>query len=78
MLSPASDLDSIEAPQALRAPRTTTVHGRSLTDEYGWLRDKDDPRVRTYLEAENRYAKAAMAPLELPANALLIARKCRL
>ncbi len=64
MLSPASDLDSIEAPQALRAPRTTTVHGRALTDEYGWLRDKDDPRVRAYLEAENAYTRAVMQSTE--------------
>jgi oligopeptidase B len=64
MFSPASDPESIEAPQALRAPRTTTVHGRALTDDYGWLRDKDDPRVRAYLEAENAYTRAVMQSTE--------------
>jgi oligopeptidase B len=58
------DPESIEAPQALRAPRTTTVHGRVLTDDYGWLRDKDDPRVHAYLEAENAYTRAVMQPTE--------------
>jgi len=58
------DPESIEAPQALRAPRTTTVHGRVLTDDYGWLRDKDDPRVHAYLEAENAYTRAIMQPRE--------------
>jgi oligopeptidase B len=64
MFSPASVPDSFEAPQALRAPRTTTVHGRALTDEYGWLRDKDDPRVSAYLEAENAYTRAVMQSTE--------------
>jgi oligopeptidase B len=58
------DPESIEAPQALRAPRTTTVHGRALIDDYGWLRDKDDPRVRAYLEAENAYTRAVMQSTE--------------
>ena len=58
------DPESIEAPRALRAPRTTMVHGRELTDHYGWLRDKDDPRVRAYLEAENAYTRAVMQPTE--------------
>jgi oligopeptidase B len=64
MFSPASDLDPIEAPQALRAPRTTTVHGRALTDDYAWLRNKDDPRVRAYLEAENAYTRGVMQSTE--------------
>jgi oligopeptidase B len=58
------DPEPIEAPLALRAPRTTTVHGRALTDDYGWLRDKDDPRVRAYLEAENAYTRAVMQSTE--------------
>ena len=33
-----------------------------LTDDYAWLRDKDDPEVSRYLEAENAYAEAVMAP----------------
>ena len=64
MSSPVPDPEFIEAPQALRAPRTTTVHGRALTDDYGWLRDKDDPRVRAYLEAENAYTRAVMQSTE--------------
>ena len=64
-MSPASpDPKSIEAPLASRAPRTTTVHGRTLTDDYGWLRDKDDPRVRAYLEAENAHTRAVMQSTE--------------
>ena len=34
-----------------------------LTDDYAWLRDKENPDVTAYLEAENAYADAVMAPL---------------
>jgi oligopeptidase B len=33
-------------------------------DDYAWLRDKENPEVTAYLEAENAYAAALMAPLE--------------
>jgi oligopeptidase B len=35
-----------------------------LTDDYAWLRDKENPEVTAYLEAENVYADAVMAPLD--------------
>ena len=50
------------APVATREPHTTEIHGKKLVDDYFWLRNKPDPRVREYLEAENAYADAAMAP----------------
>ena len=40
------------------------MHGVVLTDDYAWLRDKENPDVTAYLEAENAYAEAVMAPLE--------------
>jgi oligopeptidase B len=58
------DPKSIEPPQALRARHVTAVHGRELVDDYRWLRDKDDPRVRAYLEAENAYTRAVMQSTE--------------
>ncbi len=39
------------------------LHGTVLTDDYAWLRDKENPEVTAYLEAENAYAEAVMAPL---------------
>jgi oligopeptidase B len=41
----------------------TPLHGVVLTDDYAWLRDKQNPAVTAYLEAENAYAEAYMAPL---------------
>ena len=46
-----------EAPSAARRPRTRSHHGHSFDDPYEWLRDKDDPEVIAYLEAENAYAE---------------------
>ena len=34
-----------------------------LADDYAWLRNKENPDVTAYLEAENAYAEAVMAPL---------------
>src|SRR6202021_1351208 len=42
----------------------TTLHGVTLVDDYAWLRDKENPDVTAYLEAENAYAEAVMAPLD--------------
>jgi oligopeptidase B len=41
----------------------THLHSTTLTDDYAWLRDKENPEVTAYLEAENAYAEAVMAPL---------------
>lgn len=51
-------------PVAPTEPKTNTLHGVSWDDPYAWLRDREDPRVRAYLEAENDFAEAAMAPTE--------------
>ena len=48
-------------PEAPRLPRSFPLHGELLSDDYAWLREKADPGVRSYLEAENAYAEAAMA-----------------
>jgi oligopeptidase B len=50
-------------PAAPRRPHPVTLHGERLEDDYYWLRDKNDPAVRAYLEAENGYADAVLAPL---------------
>jgi oligopeptidase B len=51
-------------PIARKLHTETLLHGIALVDDYAWLRDKQDPEVTTYLEAENAYAEAVMAPLD--------------
>jgi oligopeptidase B len=50
-------------PIATKIPIETQKHGVTLRDDYAWLRDKEKPEVTAYLEAENAYADAVMAPL---------------
>lgn len=49
-------------PAAKPQPHPTTIHGQTLEDDYFWLREKDSSEVRAYLEAENAYTDAVMAP----------------
>jgi len=49
-------------PIARKETRQTTLHGITLTDDYGWLREKENLEVTAYLEAENAYAEAEMDP----------------
>ncbi len=49
---------SAQPPVADRRPVLRTHHGDTFADPYEWLRDKDDPDVVAYLEAENRYTEA--------------------
>jgi oligopeptidase B len=51
-------------PVAKKVPKTTEVNGRTLVDNYFWLREKKNPEVRSYLEAENAYTDAVMKPTE--------------
>jgi oligopeptidase B len=50
-------------PIAHKEHTETALHGTVLTDDYAWLRNKQAPAVTAYLEAENAYAEAVMAPL---------------
>jgi oligopeptidase B len=52
-----------DPPIARKIHKETPLHGVVLLDDYGWLRDKENPEVTAYLEAENAYAEAVMAPL---------------
>lgn len=50
-------------PHAPRRVRTVQSHGERREDPYFWLRDRDDPAVTEYLQAENAYTEATLAPL---------------
>jgi oligopeptidase B len=56
------------AHRAPAAPRRTTIlraHGDERVDDWYWLRDRDDPAVRDYLEAENTYTRDVMERTEV-------------
>ena len=47
-------------PMAKKIAKTTEIHGETLKDDYFWLRERSNPEVKAYLEAENRYADEYM------------------
>ena len=49
-------------PIAKIIPKITEINGYKLVDNYFWLRDKNNPEVKAYLEAENAYTAAVMKP----------------
>lgn len=51
----------IKAPVAKTTEHTFEQHGRTFSDPYAWLQNKDDPQVIEYLVAENEYAQASLA-----------------
>ena len=51
-------------PLARREPVEIVLHGDRRVDHYAWLRQKDNPEVIAYLEAENAYADAMLRPTE--------------
>ena len=51
-------------PVARKEHSETPLHGVVLVDDYAWLRDKESPETTAYLEAENAYAEAVLAPLK--------------
>jgi len=53
-----------DTPRAERRPSERTHHGDTVIDEFEWLRQKDDPAVRAYLDAENEFTRASTAHLE--------------
>src|SRR5205809_246615 len=55
---------SATPPVAPRRPTVLAAHGDERIDDWYWLRDRDDPQVRAYLDAENAYTREVMARTE--------------
>jgi|CZKD01.1.fsa_nt_gi oligopeptidase B len=65
MVLTAADTATLPAPPvAKKVPHVSEVNGHKMVDNYFWLRDKPNPEVRAYLEAENAYTEAVMKPTE--------------
>ena len=73
MNAPLSRAPLPTPPRAARRTLSTTRHGVTLTDDYAWLRAENwqevmrdpsvlDAEIRAYLEAENTYTDALLAP----------------
>jgi oligopeptidase B len=70
-------------PRAQQRPHSSTWHGETLSDPWSWLRDAgyptvENPEILAYLEEENRWFKAGMAPLKPLAATILEELKSRI
>ena len=68
----AQQQTAVKPPVAKKVPKSATFHGDTRIDDYAWLRDKKNPDVIAYLQAENAYADemtASLQPLRLGAPA---------
>ncbi len=55
---------SATPPFAEKQPQVLELHGDKRIDNYFWIRDRDNPKVIAYLEAENAYTSAMMQHTE--------------
>ena len=45
----------IKPPVARKVPHTMTIHGETMVDNYFWIRERSNPGVIEYIQAENNY-----------------------
>ena len=57
-------LKQTHPPVAAVRPHAITQHGETRVDNYFWLREKENPEVREYLEAENAWTAEQMRDTE--------------
>ena len=60
----AQNMNDTKPPVAKKEPKVLKIHGYEITDNYFWLRDRNDkknPEVIKYLEDNNKYTEATMA-----------------
>lgn len=78
------EFKDLAPPIAEKRPKISSYHGRTLHDDYQWLRDAawetaedgvKDPQILDYIEAENAYTKAYYQPLESLVTRLFEERK---
>ncbi|HEY6972033.1 MAG TPA: S9 family peptidase [Candidatus Angelobacter sp.] len=60
----ATPSSSLTPPVAKKIHTENHINGGNLVDDYRWLREKSNPEVAQYLEAENAYTDAFMKPTE--------------
>jgi oligopeptidase B len=65
-------------PTAPRRPHVISAHGDDREDPWFWLREREDPEVLAYLEAENAYTEEATAPLSALRGGLFEEMKARI
>jgi oligopeptidase B len=58
--TPSNPASTVTPPVAKRMHTENHINGGNLVDDYRWLREKSNPEVARYLEAENAYTDSIM------------------
>ena len=61
---PGTSGTDLTPPVAKIQPKELVEHGHTRVDDYYWLRERENPEVIAYLEAENAYTDAVMQSTE--------------
>ncbi len=65
LIIPSCAKKQLDAPPVAEIePRVDSMFGDVRTDNYYWMRDRENPKVIDYLKAENNYSDAVMAHTE--------------
>ena len=56
--------DASTLPSAEKRPVTLEIHGDQRVDDYFWLRERENPEVIAYLEAENAHTERSLRPFK--------------
>lgn len=54
--------ENIKPPVAEKIAKELTIHGDTRIDNYYWMNNREDPKVLSWLTAENTYLDTVMAP----------------
>ncbi|HEY9847784.1 MAG TPA: hypothetical protein V6D03_16500, partial [Candidatus Caenarcaniphilales bacterium] len=55
---------AVSPPVAQKQPHPLMLHADTRVDNYFWMRERSDPKVKAYLEAENAYTQSIMEHTE--------------
>ncbi len=69
---------TLQPPKAPKIPYRFELHEDVRIDDYYWLRERENPEVINYLNAENTYTEAVLAPVKELREKLFAEMKARI
>lgn len=70
--------ENLKVPEAKKIEKKLEIHGDVRIDNYYWLKDKENPKVIEYLNAENEYYNQVTAPYKKFEEDLFLEMKSRI
>jgi len=78
LMACSSEEITTSSPVAAKRPVTLELHGDSRVDDYYWLRERENPEVIAYLEAENVHTETTLEPFSGLQDILFAEMKSRI